>query len=155
MPSVFADDDFGALQAQFAVFRVLLAYHDPRLADVLDSHRLTPELYASSWFVTLLTNRLSPLVLQRFLDLVLLDASTDFCFFFFLALLLSKRRRVIQRRHSAELPELLCDFTAIQSERQIIRLREYAERLRAMTPRSARKQVCRVTSQRVDVLGQE
>ncbi len=45
--AIFTDDDFGALQCIFRLFRVLLLYHDPELCAFLDQYEMTPELYAS------------------------------------------------------------------------------------------------------------
>ncbi len=40
----------------FHIFRLLLLYHDPQLCSLLDSKRITPYLYCSSW-VSLSRNR--------------------------------------------------------------------------------------------------
>lgn len=83
LPNTFTDNDFGALQCVFALFRFMLLYHDPELCNFLDQNDMGPEvclscypplcccwpshllrdarslqLYASSWFITLYANRL-------------------------------------------------------------------------------------------------
>lgn len=44
LPATFADDDFGALQCIFRLFRLLLLYHDPELCSFLDQYEMTPEV---------------------------------------------------------------------------------------------------------------
>jgi hypothetical protein len=57
LPNTYTDSEFGGLQCVFALFRFLLLYHDPELSQWLDQFDLGPELYASSWFITLYANR--------------------------------------------------------------------------------------------------
>ena len=56
--NTFSDDEFGGLQCIFCVFRLMLQYHDPELGAYLDRTGMGPELYASSWFITLMGNSL-------------------------------------------------------------------------------------------------
>lgn len=58
--NTFTDQEFGALQCLFLLFRFLLLYHDPELCAFLDKSDMGPELYCSSWFITLQANKLHP-----------------------------------------------------------------------------------------------
>ncbi|CAM9679987.1 unnamed protein product, partial [Discosporangium mesarthrocarpum] len=49
----YVDDEVKALMVSYRVFRVLLLYVDPVVAEKLDSHGFSPELYATSWLITL------------------------------------------------------------------------------------------------------
>jgi hypothetical protein len=60
LPNTFTDNEFGGLQCVFTLFRLLTLYHDPQLGRFLDQHDMGPELYASSWFITLYANRVDP-----------------------------------------------------------------------------------------------
>ncbi len=53
----FSDSDFGSLQCTFLLFQLTLLYHDPELAQFLTKYDMGPELFASSWFITLFSNR--------------------------------------------------------------------------------------------------
>ena len=54
LPHVYSkDDEMYALQSCFRLFELLLGLHDPELRSALDRAGLRPELYASSWFMTL------------------------------------------------------------------------------------------------------
>lgn len=48
-----SDGEMIGLQCSFRFFELLLLYHDPELWHFLDRHRLKPELYASSWLMTM------------------------------------------------------------------------------------------------------
>ncbi|KAH9259444.1 hypothetical protein BASA81_002487 [Batrachochytrium salamandrivorans] len=61
LPHLYADDaphpgqrnEMIALQCSFRFYELLLQYHDPELWQVLDHNKLKPELYSSSWFMTM------------------------------------------------------------------------------------------------------
>ena len=57
IPTMYADDEFCALQSSFCMLRILLKYHDPKICRLLHSAGCPPELYASSWFFTIFANR--------------------------------------------------------------------------------------------------
>ena len=64
-PRFYASDDaeFVSLQCSFRLFRLLVLYHDPTLASILDQYELPPELYASPWFLTLFARNHSNLAI--------------------------------------------------------------------------------------------
>ena len=95
--NIFNDNEFGALQTLFALFRLLLQYHDPELSLYLDLHTIGPELYASSWFITLFANRLKPDLLFILWDLLLIDSDKDpnLYIFFCLALIIYNRDQLL------------------------------------------------------------
>lgn len=57
VPTLYIDDDFICLQSCFCFMRLLLKYHDPELCQVLSSAMVTPDMYATSWFMTCLANK--------------------------------------------------------------------------------------------------
>lgn len=57
VPTLYIDDDFVCLQSCFCFMRLLLKYHDPELCQVLSSAMVTPDMYATSWFMTCLANK--------------------------------------------------------------------------------------------------
>lgn len=38
--------------------KLLLKYHDPEVALVLENAQVTPEMYATSWFFTIFANKI-------------------------------------------------------------------------------------------------
>ena len=53
MTTIFMDEDFYSLQAALALLQLLLKYHDPELSLYIDENQVTPEMYATPWFLTL------------------------------------------------------------------------------------------------------
>lgn len=72
LKNTFTDNEFGGLQCIFTLFRLLLLYHDPELCNFLTTNDMGPELYASSWFITLFANRCKLEVLFYLWDCLLL-----------------------------------------------------------------------------------
>ncbi|KJE97516.1 hypothetical protein CAOG_07360 [Capsaspora owczarzaki ATCC 30864] len=52
----FTNDNSNAIQEYLAVFRHLICYHDPILANHLDDIGFPPDLYAIPWFLTVFTH---------------------------------------------------------------------------------------------------
>ena len=112
LPNTFADDEFGSLQCVFLLFRHLLLYHDPQLCAHLDANEMGPELYASSWFITLYANRCKMEVVLYLWDIMLLDAASDPMLHYFVSLaLLIANRAAILKEPNVSLPELLTKLT--------------------------------------------
>lgn len=57
MPTMFIEDDFISLQSCFSLLRILLKYHDPQVYLALQNAGATPELFATSWFITYFSNK--------------------------------------------------------------------------------------------------
>jgi hypothetical protein len=114
MASTFADDEFGALQCCFRLFRLLLLYHDPELCSFLDQYvklsnlvsiivfhlhvslvfnryDMAPELYASQWFLTFFSNRCPIPELMFVFDFLIASDDVLMIFHVCVSLLISKR----------------------------------------------------------------
>ncbi|CAG9315508.1 TBC1D23_6 [Blepharisma stoltei] len=59
LPTMFRDNELRPLQALFLTFRLLLRYHDPTLCAFLFMNGITPELFATSWFLTLFSCKIN------------------------------------------------------------------------------------------------
>eukprot|EP00466_Bigelowiella_natans_P016639 jgi/Bigna1/133017/aug1.19_g7725 len=115
--STFKDGDFGGLQSVFRVFRLLLLYHDPVLCNFLDQYDIIPELYASSWFITLHANRMPLNMLFELWDYLLLDRLEHRFLHIFVSLgLMIKRRKPILREEVMSLPERLSRLAIQEGE---------------------------------------
>ncbi|CBZ55557.1 TBC1 domain family member 23, related [Neospora caninum Liverpool] len=134
LPAMFCDDEFTSLQCAFHLFKHLLAYHDPALADFLESHFVTPELYVTPWFLTLFSSKTSLLVLFALWDKYVAEGDPDFFPFLALALLICCRTD-IQRTEVSQLPETLSKI-AIHSVEQLREVWALAKELKAQTPLS-------------------
>ena len=128
----YNDEEFGVLQCCFKLLRICLLYHDPELCNYLDQYQMSPELYASPWFLTLFANRLATDIIVRMMDLILAEDDIIFVFWLSLALLRSKKELIF--KHSGmTLPETLTGIV-IQTDEQLNELWVAARVLRATTP---------------------
>lgn len=53
LPTMFVDHEFRPLQAMFLLFKLLLRYHEPRVSSFFLSNHISPELFVTSWFLTI------------------------------------------------------------------------------------------------------
>jgi uracil phosphoribosyltransferase len=151
LPNTFTDNEFGGLQCVFSLFRFLLLYHDPELCMFLDMHQMGPELYASSWFITLHANRCEMSVLLCLWDHLLLEIELDPLLHYFvsLALLMSKRKLLLAEQN-VTLPETLSKIH-VTTKREVARIVAHAKKLRAASPLSVQHQFTSVTSRKIPV----
>jgi len=55
LTTFYLDDDFHSLQCALALHRLLIRYHDPEIANFFEEQGITPEMYATPWFLTYFT----------------------------------------------------------------------------------------------------
>lgn len=102
---------FDVLKRMFKYFGRLLLYHDPELYWLLERHMMTPDLYATSWFVTLFARNFTVESVLALWDLLLLEDNPLGTSFFGIALLCSKREELLTVDES-RIPETLMMLTA-------------------------------------------
>lgn len=151
LPVTFSDDHFGGLQCAFRLFRLLYLYHDPRLGNHLDSMDMTPELFASPWLLTLMSNRLPMPALLHLWDCLILETRNHttaphiFHYFVWVALLLWRRSDLLKEK--LLLPEKL-NRLALGSTEEIDVLIVRARHLIRNTPRAVFELLTIVNSHR-------
>ena len=102
---MFSDDEFQSLQAAFRLFRLVLLYHDPELTGHLDQFEIVPELFATSWFLTLFAQLLPIESLFQTWEAYLLDVDHgQFLHTFVSIAYLCANRSVFLEAHSSDLP---------------------------------------------------
>ncbi|CAH1795914.1 unnamed protein product [Owenia fusiformis] len=79
----------------FHLFRLLLLYHDPELCSFLDTKRITPDLYALSWFQTLFASTCDLEVTHKMWDVYLLHSDPFLMFFLALVLVVNAKEQVM------------------------------------------------------------
>ena len=153
LPNTFSDEEFGSLQCLFLLFRHLLLYHDPQLCLHLDGAEMGPELYCSSWFITLYANRCRLEVALYLWDLLLLEADAGdplLHYFVSLALLIANRAAIL-REAEVSLPELLSKLS-INSRKDALTLLQRAKRLyRHNTSRGCMARLHDITAAKVSI----
>lgn len=102
---------FDVLKRAFKYFERLLLYHDPQLFWLLENNMMSPDLYATSWFVTLFARNFTVECVMALWDLLLLSDNPLGITFFGIAML-TKRREELLSVDTSRLPETLMMLTA-------------------------------------------
>ncbi|XP_016990519.1 TBC1 domain family member 23 isoform X1 [Drosophila rhopaloa] len=95
----------------FHVFRLLLLYHDPELCTLLDTKKITPDLYSLTWFQSLFASCSSLSVIIAMWDLYFQNADPFMVFFLALIILINGREQILQMRSSSK--EEIIKFLAL------------------------------------------
>ena len=82
----------------YHVFRLLILYHDPELCAVLDTCKITPEMYALSWFQSLFASTCQLSVVLLIWDLYFQQSDPFLVFFLSLIMLVNRRDEIIAMR---------------------------------------------------------
>lgn len=101
---------FDVLKRAFKYFERLLLYHDPKLYWCLENNLFTPDLYATSWFVTLFARNFTVECVMALWDLLLLSDNPLGITFFGIAILTSKREQILSV-DTSRIPETLMMLT--------------------------------------------
>ncbi|BFF95425.1 TBC1 domain family member 23 [Drosophila madeirensis] len=86
----------------FHVFRLLLQYHDPELCSLLDTKKITPDLYSLTWFQSLFASCSSLSVIIAMWDLYFQNADPFMVFFLALIILINGREKIMQIKASSK-----------------------------------------------------
>ncbi|CAG9325901.1 unnamed protein product [Blepharisma stoltei] len=82
LPYLFIDKSLRPVQGLFLIFKLLLRYHEPVICNFLQSKCITPELFATSWFLTGFAGKIKNLeVLYKIWEESIIEADPlFFCF---------------------------------------------------------------------------
>jgi len=119
---------FEVLKRAFRYFGRLLLYFDPNVFWMLDSYFMTPDIYATSWLVTIFARNFTVEATYALWDLLLLEDNALSTYFFAVALILSKRDEILTCDES-HLPEILMNMSATTVE-EVHRLWKVGNELR-------------------------
>jgi TBC1 domain family member 23 len=82
----------------YHVFRLLVLYHDPELCAVLDTCKVTPEMYSMNWFQSLFASTCQLSVVLLIWDLYFQQSDPFLLFFLSLIMLVNRRDEIIAMR---------------------------------------------------------
>ena len=149
--STFNDEEFGALQCIFRLFRLSLQYHDPELSCFLDQYEVMPELFASGWFMTIHANKADRQTLLHIWDEILLENDMSFHYFIDLELLRFYRTDILCKNQE-ELPQFLVNIQ-IEDRDMARRLIKEAHKTSHLTPISFHELLHKCCKEKVMVDG--
>ena len=53
LTNYYREKDFYSLQSSLSILNILLKYHNPALYNIFEYNVITPEMYATSWILTM------------------------------------------------------------------------------------------------------
>lgn len=86
----------------FHLFRLLVQYHDPELCSILDTKRITPDIYAMSWFQSLFAATCHLPVVLTMWDLYFQQADPFLIFFLSLIILINGREQILSMKSESK-----------------------------------------------------
>lgn len=82
----------------FHVFRLLILYHDTELCSLLDTKKITPDLYSMSWFQSLFSATCTFPVVMTMWDLYFQQTDPFLVFFLSLIMLINGREQILSMK---------------------------------------------------------
>ena len=98
LSNYYHEDEFYSLQSSLALLKILLKYHQPELYNIFENGLITPEMYATSWILTIFAKYLFiyscktkfELILALW-DLIIIENDEIFIHFIIIAYLIKNR----------------------------------------------------------------
>ena len=134
IPNYYHDKDFYSIKSSFSLINLLLKYHDPELFYRLQHCMIFPDLYATSWLMTLFSNKCYLKPLYYLWDKIILFDDTLFPIFFIIAFLIINKKKIMKNDTSAILSAL--SDLEIQTVEEVKVIINFAAELKDTTPYS-------------------
>ena len=132
LTNYYSEKDFFSLESSFALINLLLRYHDVELFRIFEFALIHPNLYATSWLLTLFANKCELNVIYYLWDKLILIDDALFPFFFIVAFLIINRENFFVKDYSIVLTKLSqMNIDTIKEVNDIIDL---ANNIRDKTP---------------------
>ena len=96
LTNYFQEFDFYSLKSSLSLINLLLKYHDPELFHRFEDSLITPDLYATSWLLTLFSNKCALHVVYQLWDKLILFDDNLFPHFFITAYLIKSRKKFFE-----------------------------------------------------------
>ncbi|PIK57657.1 putative TBC1 domain family member 23-like [Apostichopus japonicus] len=127
--------------ASFQLFRLLLMYHEPDMCNFLDTRKIFPDSYASSWFKSVFASSCGLEVIQPFWTLYLLQADPFLTFFLGVVILVNAKDHVqsLEDGSRQEIAESLASFPSQLEVDDISDFFSLAQYYASKTPQSFRR----------------
>ncbi|XP_013415519.1 TBC1 domain family member 23 [Lingula anatina] len=125
----------------FHLFRLLLQYHEPELCSFLDTKRVTPDLYAHSWFRSVLAGPSDLDVILNMWDVYLQQADPFLMFFLSLVILVNAKEQLVEMEQESKhsIIEKIVGFPSALEAEDIEDFCSLAQYYASKTPQSFRR----------------
>ena len=110
LTNYYWEKDFYSLQSSLSLITILLKYHDPEIYNILEFAMISPEMYATSWVLTVFANKSSINIVYHLWDKLIVFNDSLFLHFIITSFLISHREEIV-RCDISQIPSLLCQMT--------------------------------------------
>ena len=136
LTNYYHEDEFFSLQSSLGILNLLLKYHEPIIYNVLEFAIITPEMYATSWILTIFANKTRLGVLYHLWDILIREDDQLFIHFIVVSFLQYHRDDIIGTDHS-QIPSVLSQL-CLKSKEEVDSIYKMAKDLKWKTPYSFR-----------------
>ena len=134
LTNYYWEEEFYALQGSLSLIALLLKYHEPEIFFMLDNCMITPEMYATSWILTLFANKNSMDVVYHFWDKLILFNDSLLPHFMTVSFIIKHKKKILSKE-TPLIPSILSQLN-FTSKEEVDEILEYAMDLNNTTPYS-------------------
>ena len=134
LTNYFHEIEFFSLKSTFSLINILLRYHDPQLFYKFEYCMVIPDLYATSWIMTLFSNKCSLNITYYLWDKLILFDDNLFPIFFITSFIIKNRNQFFKADSSVILTIL--SQLEIKEKDEINELLNLSNEIRDKTPNS-------------------
>ena len=96
LTNYFLENDFYSLKSSLSLVNILLKYHSPDIFQLFEYSLIYPDLYATSWLLTLFSNKCTLNVVYYLWDKIILFDDSLFIHFFIVAFLIKNKKKFFE-----------------------------------------------------------
>ena len=97
LTNYFLETDFYSLKSSLSLINLLLKYHCPDIYQLFEYSIICPDLYATSWLLTLFSNKCNLNIIYHLWDKLILFDDPLFIHFFIIALLVKNKNKLARK----------------------------------------------------------
>ena len=96
LTNYFLETDFYSLKSSLSLINLLLKYHCPDIYQLFEYSIICPDLYATSWLLTLFSNKCNLNIIYHLWDKLILFEDSLFIHFFIIAFLIKNKNKFFE-----------------------------------------------------------
>ena len=96
LTNYFLETDFYSLKSSLSLINLLLKYHCPDIYQLFEYSIICPDLYATSWLLTLFSNKCNLSIIYHLWDKLILFEDSLFIHFFIIAFLIKNKNKFFE-----------------------------------------------------------
>ena len=115
LPTFYSDPDFLSLQWSLGLFELLLKYHDPVVAIYLRNCKISSDIYAYNWLITLFASKLPLDLTYTLWDFIIQEGDWMMIFYLSAAFVIYHRQQIFSAEEY-NLPQTMTNLTLKSKE---------------------------------------